>query len=156
MTRVEYIEGNEQLLDEVRILWEELIQDHRVKSKHFISGYKNRNFDDRKAGLVEKTKTAVLRIDLVKDSDTGRAVGYCICSVSHEKIGEVDSIYILPEYRTLGIGDFLMSRALNWMDSHYTEKKVISIAGGNEQVFSFYGRYGFYPKTIILEQVSLC
>jgi len=42
------------------------------------------------------------------------------------------------------------------MDRHYTEKKVISIAGGNEQVFSFYGRYGFYPKNTILEQASLC
>jgi len=37
LPRVEYIEGNEQLLDEVHILWEELIQDHRVKSKHFTS-----------------------------------------------------------------------------------------------------------------------
>ena len=43
------------------------------------------------------------------------------------------SIYIVPEYRALGIGDSLMRRTLNWMDSHYTEKKVISIAGGNEQ-----------------------
>lgn len=156
LPRVEYIEGNEQLLDEVHILWEELIQDHRVKSKHFTSRYDNRNFDDRKAGLIEKTKTVALRIDLVKDSDTGRGVGYCICSVSHEKIGEVDSIYIVPEHRALGIGDSLMRRALNWMDRHYTEKKVISIAGGNEQVFSFYGRYGFYPKNTILEQASLC
>ena len=81
LPRVEYIEGNEQLLDEARILWEELIQDHRVKLKHFTSGYHNRNFDDGKAGLVEKAKTAVLTIDLVKDSDKDKAVGYCICSV---------------------------------------------------------------------------
>lgn len=153
LPRVEYFEGNEQLLDEVRILWEELIQDHRAKSKHFASSYENRTFDNRKAGLTEKAKNGVLRIDLVKDPDTDRTVGYCICSVSQEKIGELDSIYIVPEYRELGIGDCLMRRALNWMDSHYAEKKVIRVAEGNEQVFSFYSRHGFYPKTIILEQV---
>lgn len=154
MPRVEFIEGNENLLDEVRILWEELIQDHRVKSRYFTSGYENRKFLDRKAGLLEKAKKAVLRIDLVKDSDTKQTIGYCICSVSCEKIGEIDSIYIVPGYRTLGIGDSLMRRALKWLDSNHSEKKVVSVAGGNEQVFSFYSRFGFYPKTIILEQAS--
>jgi ribosomal protein S18 acetylase RimI-like enzyme len=32
--------------------------------------------------------------------------------------------------------------------------KIIGVAEGNEQVFDFYKKYGFYERTTILEQVT--
>ena len=69
-------------------------------------------------------------------------------------LGEIESIYIEPDYRGSGIGDNLMKRALRWMDEYPVDKKVLTVGAGNEEVFAFYSRHNFYPRTTILEQIE--
>jgi len=40
------------------------------------------------------------------------------------------------------------------MDGMKVERKILGLGVGNEEVLSFYQRYGFFPRTIILEQVN--
>ncbi|MCG0275390.1 MAG: GNAT family N-acetyltransferase [Thermosediminibacteraceae bacterium] len=69
-------------------------------------------------------------------------------------IGEIDSIFVEEKYRNYGLGDRLMKRALEWLNSNHVKTKIIMVAEGNENVLEFYKKYGFYKRRIILEQIN--
>lgn len=69
-------------------------------------------------------------------------------------MGEIESIFIEKECRGFGLGDKLMTRALKWLDKNGADNKIIGVAEGNEKVLEFYKRYGFYKRTVILQQVK--
>jgi GNAT superfamily N-acetyltransferase len=111
-------------------------------------------FEIRKQNLLEKSGGGALRIDLARDADTGTLIGYCISTISAKKQGEIESIYVEPDYRRSGIGDIFMKRALSWMDIMSVNRKILGVGAGNEEVFGFYSRYNFYPRVHVLEQVE--
>ena len=154
MANIIYEEGNEELLDAIQPLWEKLNEEHRQLSKHFSDVFLNNNFDKRKRGLLELAKTAQIRVDLVKDSTSNQYIGYCVSTVDQQKVGEIESLFVEESYRGLKIGDMLMKKSLSWMDQFPTVKKVIKVAYGNEKVFSFYNKYGFFPRSYTFEQIE--
>ncbi len=139
-------------LDLIESLWEKLRAHHGEVSHYFKDHYSRFTFAMRKKGLLDKTRQGALRIDLVTDQNIGKYVGYCVTSLTGEKIGEIESIYIEPQYRRSGIGSNLMLRALRWLDDNQASRKILGVAEGNESVFEFYRRFGFYPRIIVLEQ----
>lgn len=52
------------------------------------------------------------------------------------------------------IGNKLMCRSLDWLDFNNCRSKIIGVAEGNDSVIEFYKKYGFYTKTIILQQLE--
>jgi ribosomal protein S18 acetylase RimI-like enzyme len=148
--KIEYVEKTKQEIDLVEPLWEKLTEHHKARSQHFKHLYDQYKWEGRKNELLGKSKNGALRIDLAKDGDTGKYIGYCVSTVSENKTGEIESIYIESEYRKQGIGDHFMKKALKWMDGHAVERRVIAVAAGNEEAFGFYSRYGFYPRVSIL------
>jgi ribosomal protein S18 acetylase RimI-like enzyme len=110
-------------------------------------------FERRRQGLIDKAGGGLL-VDLARDAETNQPVGYCVTTISDERVGEIDSIYVEREYRRHRIADTLMKRALSWLDGHSVLRRVLTVAGGNEQVLEFYARYGFYPRSTVLEQIT--
>jgi GNAT superfamily N-acetyltransferase len=151
---IEYIETDQQGLDSIGFLWEKLNEHHRARSPHHAGHFSSMTFNTRKKGLLQKTEKGFLRIDIAKDVETGNLVGYCITSVTEDKQGEVESIFVESDYRRHGIGDNFMKKALKWLDSMSISKRIISVAIGNEETFPFYAKYGFYPRVTILRQVE--
>ncbi len=94
-----------------------------------------------------------LRIDVVRAADEGRVVGYCISSVSAQRRGEIESLYVAPECRQRGAATVLMVRALKWIESAGISDITIRVAVGNEEVLPFYRRFGFQPRTYHLERL---
>lgn len=78
-------------------------------------------------------------------------VGYCMTSVK-DRIGEIDSIYINPQYRGKKLGEQLMEKAESWLKSKKIIKFSISVVEGNESVFDFYNKQGYHPKHTVLEK----
>jgi diamine N-acetyltransferase len=152
MNTIDFITGGAELLEYVQPLWEKLNRHHQANSKYFSDKFKNLTFDLRKRKLMNDINTE-LRVDLVKDSENHTFVGYCISTVTIDSVGEMDSLYIEPEYRKFGIGNKLMSRFLEWLDSKNVKTKIIVVAEGNEEVFDFYKKYGFYERRTVLEQI---
>ncbi|HEY32699.1 MAG TPA: GNAT family N-acetyltransferase [Dehalococcoidia bacterium] len=154
MAKIEYSHTDEQGLDLVAGLWQKQLEYHKALSQHFSGRLGSMTFDLRKKGLLEKSREGAIRIDLARDTDTGELVGYCISTINGDRQGEIESIYIEPDYRGLDIGDNLMKKALHWMDEYPATRKVLAVGAGNEEVFAFYSRYNFYPRTTILEQID--
>lgn len=149
---IQFFSGNEELLEKIEFLWEELRDYHMRKSKDFYDHYASFNFKKRKADLLYKAKEGSMRIDIAKDKRTGQIIGYCISVIDKNNVGEIESFFVESNHRGKNIGDEFMKRALEWLDYNKVEKKKIGVAVGNEDVLDFYKRYGFHPRTIILEQ----
>lgn len=147
---IRYFETDENGLDLIKELWEQLNSHHKARSKYFYQDYEKIVFDDRKKQLFKKIGKWNLRIDLALDIDD-HTVGYCVSSISNEK-GEIDSIYVDENFRTKGIGDILMKRALEWMDTNDIVDREVKLSAGNDDAIQFYSRYGFHPKHIVLKQ----
>jgi RimJ/RimL family protein N-acetyltransferase len=147
---IEYLEKNQNDLDIIRPLWEKLNTHHITVSKYFKDSRAATTFDMRKKQLMEKSCQGALRIDLARDADTKEFIGYCVTSVNQEKQGEIESIYVEKDYRLLGIGDSLMTRALGWLETVTVKKTILGVAEGNEGVFAFYQRHNFYPRVTVL------
>lgn len=152
MNYISYIEGSEELLEDVRLLWEELNVHHYNKSLHFKSRYEKMTFDKRKLGLLAKADKGHIKIILAMDTVGERYIGYCISTVNCRNEAEIESIYIKSEYRGHKIGDHFMTASLGWIESFKPVSIVIGVAGGNEDAIPFYEKYGFYTKMTALEK----
>ncbi len=129
-------------LDEIGMvegLWMELNSHHLDCTEHFKASFRSNNFQKRcehLAGIREDQ----IRIEVAEDG--GRLVGYCFCTAKYGR-GEVESIYIVPEYRGRGIGEQFMENGLEWMRAKECGKIDVVVVAGNECAFGFYEKFGF-------------
>jgi ribosomal protein S18 acetylase RimI-like enzyme len=150
MANITYLSGNKTLIDKIRLLWEQLNKHHLRISPYFKDYYRTLAFEDRKRMILQRAWGGDVRVDLAMDSSV--LVGYCVSSIDKWLTGEIDSIFIDPNYQGQGIGTTLMQKALQWLDSKGAKKKIISVAVGNEQAWEFYAQFGFLPRRTLLEQ----
>ncbi|MBP2656212.1 MAG: N-acetyltransferase [Firmicutes bacterium] len=153
MPNITFSSGNEELLNIIQPLWEQLNEHHRSKTQHFQQYYTKFTFDKRKASLLELANTGTIRVDLAKDLAADHYAGYCVSTIDQDQNGEIQSLFVEPDYRKLGIGGKFMERALARLDENSAKKISISVAGGNEQAFAFYRQYGFFPRRTTLERL---
>lgn len=153
MNNFEIISGNVELLDFVQPLWEKLKKHHEMNSSYFSDNMRAITFQVRKNKFI-KDKNLKVKIDLIKENKNGVYIAYCISTINEELMGEIDSLFVEEEYRKYGLGDKLMNSALEWLNSNQVKTKIIGVAEGNENVLEFYKRYGFYKRSVILQQVK--
>lgn len=151
---IQYTEADEKSLDLIKPLWLKLNEHHKSLSRHSVAHFQGMTFERRKADLLKKSAGGALRIDLAMNTETKELIGYCVTTINTEKHGEIESIYIEPDYRRSDIGDTLMKKALKWLNGRAVTRKIVAVADGNEEVFAFYRRYQFYPRVTILEQTE--
>lgn len=147
---LEYSHAGPEGLDEIQKLWEKLNLLHSTLSPYFADLAMQRTFESRKNELQEKAMTGWLRVDLARERATGLVIGYVVATLSNAAAGEIDSIFVEEAYRGKGVGERLMKRSLSWLDECGARMKSINVAVGNEMVFGFYRKFGFYPITTTL------
>jgi len=135
-------------IDAVRPLWEKL----RVYYAPLLDDRPPFLFEPRKQGILGKAAAGKLRIELVSIASHAADIAYCISTVSADGCGEVDSMFVEEHFRGRGVGSELLRRALAWLDSVGASWKVVTVAHGNERTLAFYRRFGFHPRTILLQQ----
>jgi ribosomal protein S18 acetylase RimI-like enzyme len=70
----------------------------------------------------------------------GRIVGFC-SALKKPDYGEINTVYVLPEFQGRGVGQKLFTKSLAWLK---TKKKVfIKCAEYNHKAISFYEKFGF-------------
>ena len=50
------------------------------------------------------------------------------------------------------MGEILVEMSVSWLNEQEVTRIFLQVAAGNEQVFEFYAKFGFYPAKMILEQ----
>lgn len=153
MTQISYQEVGIDGLDMIQELWKLLRLHVKGSNTDFKDQMQQLTFQERKEFLLKKSKGCAIRVDLARDQTKVKAA-YCVSTLNSERVGEVDSIYVREEYRSLGIGDHPMKRSLEWMDEKGAKSKKIMVTAGNQDALSFYRRYEFRPRRVILEQIT--
>ena len=153
MLSIKYRNTDIRDIELIRPLWIQLNDYMHSKAETFRSHFGQMTFDDRKAYFEKVAAAGTLRLDLALDPQSGgRYVGYCVSSLSEEKTGEIESIFIEEAYRSRGIGAALVTRALAWLDESGSFRNRVSVSNGNEGVWDFYKKFGFYPRMTVLQQ----
>ena len=148
--KITFITGDEMLLDDIGELWEKLRRHHLEKSSDFRQHFKDTTFKERKEVLMNKAKAGKMFIVIACDGED--KIGYCVSSVVN-KVGEIESIYVNPNYRKYRLGSTLMEKSLEWIKAKGIEKIILTVAAGNEEAFGFYSKFGFVPKQTELQLV---
>jgi ribosomal protein S18 acetylase RimI-like enzyme len=151
VVNITYVSGNMSLLDRIKPLWEELNRQHLSLSPYFKDYYLTLTFEDRERAILQRAFGGDVSVDLALDA-SGALVGYCVSSIDRWLVGEIDSIFVIANYRGQGIGRALMEKSLAWLSGKEAHKKIVSVAVGNEQVYGFYSRFGFLPRRTLLEK----
>jgi diamine N-acetyltransferase len=152
--KIKYTVGDQTSLDQIKQLWEGLNRLMGERSTFFKPHFAAMTFAKRKADLLKKAACGSMHIDFALDEASGEVVGYLVSSVTTDKLGCVESIFVSAQYRGLGVGDTLMRKALAWMEQNGATEKVLEVTVGNEQAYGFYAHYGFLPRQTLLKQVD--
>jgi len=146
MAAVTYLELGPESIDLIRPLWEALNQHHLARSPNFRGHYEQMTFEARKHDLLKKERLRVILAALDREQ-----IGYCVCTISAEGDGEIDSIFVADGYRRSGTGEELLRRALAWLGAGGAKRKIVAVAAGNEAAIPFYESFGFVPRMTVLQ-----
>lgn len=152
LTPIEYHTTDISEIELIRPLWNQLNEHHHVNARVFRDLYDHWTFDDRKDCFRKISETGLLQLDVAQDPASGKYVGYCISSLSYDKFGEIESLFVEKTSRSQGIGTELMIRALSWLDKNGSVRNRVPVAEGNEDAVLFYRKFGFHPRMTVLEQ----
>lgn len=152
MGTVEFIVTDERGLAEIEPLWTRLNEHHELNTRYFKGFYRCYSFGDRIRALEKKAREGELRLEIARETEACRAVAYCVASLSAERVGEIDSVFVDEEHRLQGIGSGLVKRCIAWMEEGGAKRKTVIVADGNDEAWRFYQRFGFYPRALVLWQ----
>jgi diamine N-acetyltransferase len=154
MEDMTFIETDALDLYLIQPLWEKLNHHHHEQKSDFQEHYEKFTFSERAEALLKKSIGGDMHIGLVKDKESGILVAYCITTISQDKEGEIDSIYVEKRYHGHGLGDELIKRSLEWMNKKGVKKKTVRVSISNQKTLAFYERYGFRPRSLTLEETA--
>lgn len=146
--KVSIISGGKELLSRTEPMWEKLKSHHVDKSVFFAENMSSASFNDKINKICLAADEVYVNIAVANNVD----VGYCITVIDSINNGEIKSLYVDSCVRRFGIGSDLMNCALNWLRHKQVGEIILSVAVGNEEVNSFYERFGFQPKLTILQR----
>jgi ribosomal protein S18 acetylase RimI-like enzyme len=96
------------------------------------------------------------RLFLAVDSD-GEAVGYAVTRVGGEeatmatgRVGELESLAVLPDHRGRGVGEALVGAALEHFRELGLREWNLAVMDGNERARAFYERLGLRAYVTIM------
>ncbi len=148
---VEYSVLNKELIHSIKPLWEQLNSYHEKKSVYFKEKFRDFTFEDRIERFLVKSSKGEIRIEVARVK--GVKIGYSLSSIV-DGVAELDCIYIKKEYRGYKVGEKLIRSSLNWMEEKSSEIKRLVVASGNDEVLSFYRKFGFQVEYMTLRQVE--
>jgi diamine N-acetyltransferase len=153
MNSFQFKAGSIELLPHCQNLWELFIENQIQNAGEMADGIAAYLQSQRDGGLLAKTIYGKLHIQLVYISNIQDPIGFCITSFSSDRIGEVEALYVLDKYQGNNLGTQLLQTSLQWLDENNALEQKLMIATGNEQVFSFYQKFGFSPGYTTLFRV---
>lgn len=154
MNLFQFKEGNVDLLDSCDDLWQLFINNQVQNAGEMSVGVAEYLSDLKNVGLRNKIEDGNIHVQLVFTESESEAIAFCITSLTRDRIGEVEALYVIERYQGNKIGGRLFQNALAWMEQELAIEQRLIVATGNERVFDFYSKYGFVPGYTTLFRVT--
>lgn len=130
---------------EIEHLWCELNSHHLENTENFKDHFSSFTFLERSKQLLSMEKLAVFAA-----KSNCELVGYCIASSNNGR-GELDSLYIKPQFQIASLGSQLTDAAMSWLSSLGCSQISVAVAEGNEEAIPFYEKFGFKKRFHVLQ-----
>ena len=154
MNEFHFEEGSFELLSLCDNLWELFITNQAENAGEMSFGVEEYIRGLRDGGLVKKAKDGKLYVQLVYVDEKQEPIGFCITSLTKDKAGEIEAIYVCDRYQGNKLGGRLLQKAMVWMEQEQAIEQRLVVATGNEKVIGFYTKYGFFPGYTTLFRVE--
>jgi ribosomal protein S18 acetylase RimI-like enzyme len=138
-------------LDEIEILrkpLEKLHNYHNSKSIYFSGDYPRITFEQRINEYRENTKFGEYRIELLYEPKIMKVIAFSIVYAKNVS-GKIELLFVDEGYRRNNLGTKLMNNAMKWLREKDISDIELTVVYGNQAV-SFYEKFGFFPRSIIL------
>lgn len=154
---VSIVQAGLERLDQIEPLWKALHQWHTEIGRSLGElRDPERSWQKRRAQYQEyfADSGGLFLIAEVDNRPVGYAmlmhhVGSCAFNTP-DLVGEVQTLSILPEYRSQGIGDALMGEALRLFRTKGLSQVSIGVFANNDGAIRFYERYGFSVRYVVM------
>lgn len=127
-------------LDLIAPLWRRLNALHQELDRVCGEPCRKTTWEQRRLELRGKALGRSL-VQIVRAG--GEIAGYCFSSIDGENRGEIDSLFVSPEYRGKGVGKQLVENGLNWLETSGNGDIQLWVHPGNVNAIAFYWRLGF-------------
>ena len=129
------------MLPRAEPLWLGLREHHAALSPTWRESLLARTFAQRCGHLIDKAAKDGLLVLLATSHQ--KEIGQCICTITPDDHGEVDSLYVMPEHRGRGVATGMMTVALDWLRRRPLKSIALDVLSGNDPAIRFYERFGF-------------
>ena len=144
MTEIAITRAGAERIDDVEPLWHAMHRHHRSVASHLAAVAPFRSDNEswvRRRAFSERAE------------GDGRLVGYAAVAVSGTeatlevgvRVGELESLSVLPEERGNGLGGRLMDAVFEELRRLGVEEIVLAVMEGNDDAVRFYERRGLVP-----------
>jgi diamine N-acetyltransferase len=154
MSSFQFKEGSSELLAFCNPLWELFINDQAQNAGEMSIGVEEYIRGLRDGGLLQKTQGGEIYVQLVYVDSEDEPIAFCITSLTRERVGEVETLFVVNPHQGNKLGGQLFQNALVWMEKKGAIEQRLVVAVGNERVFDFYAKYGFFPGYSTLFRVT--
>lgn len=138
-------------IDTIEPLWWTLRNMHQELDAACNMPIRTIVWEERKAEFIEKAQTnALLEVAMQE----GQMAGYCFSSIDVYGQGEVDSLYVEPQYREHGLGSKLLLSAKDWFANNSCEAIKIWVHPGNFRGIRFYWKHGFLNEPVMHNKLA--
>lgn len=147
---IEYDIYGPEGLDLIENLWNQLKAHHVCNSRYFREQLQCRPYHERKIDILQTNASRTIIVHLAREKGKQEYIGFCVSSAAPGEYGEIESIYVQPEYRNRGVGTVFMTHACKFLDETGVTEYRVRVCEGNEDSFRFYERFGFYLRRHLL------
>ncbi len=87
----------------------------------------------------------------------GRVIGWSWLKVYQNEFfkegvyGEINEIYVIPEWRNRGIGKRIIEHALSWFKDKGVRTIRVEVLASNDEAIRFYKKFGFKPNYMSMQ-----
>jgi ribosomal protein S18 acetylase RimI-like enzyme len=75
-------------------------------------------------------------------------IGLILCSKVRDDVGHVTQVCVLPEYRSLGIGESLLDATAQTLRKRHFKLLSLTVTAANKRAVQLYERLGFVQKRV--------
>lgn len=148
MTKIIYRSSGIDSIDTIEPLWNRLHEHHRQSPEFQRIIQPSFGWSERRERLISRTESEFFILTARSNEEM---IGYCFSSLDQNMSGEVESLYVSPDFRGLGVGAELTRKNVDWLKEKQARSIRLFVAVGNEAALSFYERLGFLKRATILQ-----
>ena len=129
----------------------ELSEHHNQISQNFKGHYPSRPYEITLSVFEKCLLSGTSHIAVVENDS--EIMGFCKVDIT-EKVGKLDYLIVLQEYRNRGVGKQLMSWAMRTFETNHISDIEVKVVDGNDAAIHLYEKYGFRMNAHILKRCS--